>query len=126
MTETQRVRLDQLGPGPLIHEKLSDSQVERLRAVYAITGSVDGSARSFEDFELGFLRDIDPEREIQIWEMIAFGLRDYLAEHPEADKELSFAQALQLTVNVDAFNIDTAALAAAMSKYDPKLKKGKP
>lgn len=125
MSETRRVSVHQLVPGPIVHEKLSDEQVERLRAVYAIVGSLYGSCRSFEDFELGFLRDIDPEREIEIWEMIAFGLRDFLAENPREDKELSFARALTLTMNADAFNIETAALAACMSRYDPNRKKGK-
>lgn len=121
--ENIRVRLKDVQAGPIRHEKLTDEQVDRLRAVYAVVGAYDGS-NSFEEFELGFLRDEVPEREIRIWEQIAFGMRDYLALHPEADPNLTLLQALRLTMSADALTIETAELATSMSKYDPDLKKG--
>lgn len=65
----ERVQLASIAPGPVLRDKLSDSQLETARAIYAIVQPYFGD--SFDAFELGFRRDLNPDRELRIWSVIA-------------------------------------------------------
>ena len=73
--EVRWVDTADLVPGPIRRESLADDQVRRARAVYeALHPYV---SPTFEQFELNFLRDADPESEIQVWENIAYAFQRY-------------------------------------------------
>ena len=42
---------------------------------------------NFEEWELGFCCDAQPDRELAVWEVIATTFDTYLAEHPDSDQE---------------------------------------
>jgi len=62
-------------PGPVRHPELSANQLERLRKIHRTLVEVDPS--SFEKMVDDFKRDLDPEREILIWEQIASAYESY-------------------------------------------------
>lgn len=84
--EVRWVNPSELIPGPIRRESLSDEQTRRARAVYeALQPFV---SPTFEQFELNFLRDADPESEIQIWENIAYAFQRYEQQHgPLSDSD---------------------------------------
>src|SRR5262245_4012276 len=67
--QPKHVRLDSLRPGPIRHEGLTEKQTVRLRGIHDTFASVDGL--SFEERERDFLRDANPDRELDIWEALA-------------------------------------------------------
>jgi hypothetical protein len=77
------VPLDDLKQGPMRHKKgLTPLLEEIARAIYSKVGHL--VYPTFEQWELGFMRDLHPWREILIWENIARTFDHYLATHPEA------------------------------------------
>jgi hypothetical protein len=66
-----------LQPGPLQRASLTKEQEKRIRKVRAVLVEVDPSseAKWFDDFK----RDLDPDREIGIWERIAHAYKSYSA-----------------------------------------------
>lgn len=97
--EVRWVNPNDLVPGPIRHESLSDDQVKRARAVYrALQPFV---APTFEQFELNFLRDSAPEIEIQIWENIAYAFQRYsqrCGPLDEADEQTLFRNLLLISM----------------------------
>jgi len=69
----------ELHPGKLVHDSLSDRQVEVLKIVYRHFAHY--SYESFERFELEFLRESDPEAEIAVWKQMAIIFRAYCTKH---------------------------------------------
>ena len=63
------VHPDQLKPGPIRHEALTEKQLERIRHFQAVFSEVDPTPveKWIEDFR----RDANPDREIAIWEGMA-------------------------------------------------------
>jgi hypothetical protein len=81
--EPQEVPLDDIKQGPIRHKKGFTPLLEEIaRAIYSKVGHF--AYPTFEQWELGFMRDSHPEREILIWENIARTFDLYVAEHPEA------------------------------------------
>jgi hypothetical protein len=81
--EQRDVPLDDIKQGPIRHKKGLTPLLEGLaRAIYAKVGHL--VYPTFEQWELGFMRDLHPWREILIWENIARTYDLYVAEHPEA------------------------------------------
>ena len=66
--------------GPIRHEELTEGQLERVRMIYQCVGPFIGTP--FEQFELNFLRDTHPEREIHIWSCIVFAHQKFLMRKP--------------------------------------------
>ena len=77
----QRVRLIKSNPGPVLREKLTDQQIETVRAIHAV---VQPYFPSFDDFELWFRRDPDPDSELQIWSAIAKAYQRFIDVHDAA------------------------------------------
>ncbi len=78
-----------LKPGPIRHEALSDDQRQRIAAVQKVFAEVDSSPieKWFEDFR----RDVNPGRELSIWEAMAAAYSRY-----NSDKSLSLEQRKEL------------------------------
>ena len=97
--EVRSINLSELRPGPLLRESLTEDQTQRARAVYeALQPFV---SPTFEQFELNFLRDADPESEIQIWENIAVAFQRYEQQHgtlSEADETTLFKSLLLISM----------------------------
>jgi hypothetical protein len=68
--ELQEVPLEDLKQGPICHEKgLTPLLEEIARAIFSKVGHL--VYPTFEQWELGFMRDLHPWREILVWENIA-------------------------------------------------------
>jgi hypothetical protein len=81
--ELQEVSLEDLKQGPIRHEKgLTPLLEEIARAIFSKVGHL--VYPTFEQWELGFMRDMHPWREILVWENIARTFDLYVAQHPEA------------------------------------------
>jgi hypothetical protein len=84
--EMREIPLDKIKPGPLRHKKGLSPLLEQIaRMIYAKVGHV--VYPTFEQWELGFIRDMYPWKEILLWEAIARTHDLYLAKHPDADME---------------------------------------
>ena len=81
--EMREIPLEDIKQGPIRHKKGLTPVLEKLaRAIFAKVGHF--VYPTFEQWELGFMRDKQPWREILIWETIARTFDLYVAEHPEA------------------------------------------
>jgi hypothetical protein len=82
-SEIRNVPLEDIKQGPIRQKKGLTPVLEGLaRAIFATVGHF--VYPTFEQWELGFMRDMHPWREISIWENIARTFDLYVAEHPEA------------------------------------------
>lgn len=82
-TETQKatnkiewVDVNQLKPGNIKHEQLTDLQIERIKKVQSVFAEVDSSP--LETWIDNFKRDTNPDREIEIWERMARAYSKYI------------------------------------------------
>jgi len=73
-------------PGPICHESLSPTMEEVARFTYHMVGHL--ISPTFEQWELGFLRDLYPERELFLWLVIAEAFDRVVADHPGLDEKL--------------------------------------
>lgn len=71
-----------LTPGPIRHEALSPELEAVCRDVYRRAGH--HTCPSYEQWEVGFLRDMNPDRELAVWQHICAGFERWLQENPEA------------------------------------------
>lgn len=78
MSEPEYVDPRELRPGPIRHESLLPELLEQIKAVYDVIGPYSGMA--LEQFEIGFMRDMHPDREIAVWCRIA---KAWLAYHED-------------------------------------------
>ena len=78
MNDPQYVDPRTLRLGPLRHESLPPDLLGQIRAVYDVIGPYVGM--KLEQFEIDFMRDMHPEREVAIWCGIA---KAWLAYHEE-------------------------------------------
>jgi hypothetical protein len=84
--EKRLVPLDELKQGPIRHKQgLSPLLTELARELFRRVGHY--AYPSFEQWELGFMRDSHPWREILIWEAICRAYEAYVATHPEAKND---------------------------------------
>ena len=78
MTEPEYVDPRTLRPGPIRHQSLPPDLLGQIRAVYDVIGPhID---MTLEQFEIDFMRDMHPKREIAIWCRIA---KAWLAYHED-------------------------------------------
>ena len=69
---------------PIIHEKLSDDQMARIKAIHGVFGEFDG--QSLEQWVEDFRRDLDPEPNIVVWEQMAVAYEGYLSSQDNLSK----------------------------------------
>lgn len=55
-------------PGPIRNKKLSAELLEQIGAIYEVIGSYLGT--TLEQFEISFMRDVNPETEVILWNVI--------------------------------------------------------
>ena len=89
MSEAKHVDLSQLRPGPICHESLPPALRELIKAVFDVLGPyID---MTLEQFEIGFMRDMHPEREVALWCRITKAWlayhEDFLANETQPDEE---------------------------------------
>ena len=78
MTEPEYVDPRTLRPGPIRHQSLPPDLLGQIRAVYDVIGPhID---MTLEQFEIDFMRDMHPEREVALWCRIAIA---WLAYHED-------------------------------------------
>ncbi len=89
MSEPEHVDIGQLRPGPICHESLPPDLLELIRTVFDVIGPYIGI--TLEPFEVGFMRDMHPAREIALWCRITKAWlayhEDYLANEKQPDEE---------------------------------------
>lgn len=76
-------------PGPIRREALSDEQMAQIRTLQATFAEVDG--QSVEQWVDNFKRDVDPDKELRVWERMANAYRAYCDGRklsPEAKKDV--------------------------------------
>jgi hypothetical protein len=61
----QLVKPHKLKPGPIRHVALPDQLLDQIGAVYKVLGPYLDT--TLEQFEVGFMREMHPVREIAIW-----------------------------------------------------------
>jgi len=85
------VKSDKIVPGPLRHDNLSDDQLNRIKILQKIFAET--SPIPFEEWVDGFRRDVHPEQEIRVWEMMAHSYSAYIE-----GKDLSMDQKNEIYV----------------------------
>jgi hypothetical protein len=93
-------------PGPIRHQSLEPKWEQVCRDLYPIVGKYINS--TYEQWELGFLRDANPDKELAVWQSIATAFTKYCNEHPDCDKKKLVADLVGLTFGVE--NETTAVL----------------
>jgi hypothetical protein len=78
VNEPEYIDPKKLRPGPIRHESLAPELLAQLGAVFEAVGPY--LNMTLEQFELGFMRNAHPEREIAIWCRIA---KAWLAYHED-------------------------------------------
>jgi hypothetical protein len=69
------VELRKLKPGPIRHVALPAQLLDQIGAAYKVLGPYLDT--TLEQFEVGFMRDMHPVREIAVWNRIAAAWRSY-------------------------------------------------
>jgi hypothetical protein len=89
MSEPQYIDPRTLRLGPIRHKSLSPDLLGQIRAVYDVIGPYVGM--TLEQFEIGFMRDMHPEREVALWYRIAKAWlayhQDYLGNETQSNEE---------------------------------------
>lgn len=62
---SEHVDLSKLRPGPIRHESLPPELLEQIKAIHDVIGKYLGM--NLEKFEIGFMRDMHPDREVALW-----------------------------------------------------------
>lgn len=101
--ELRRISGDELKKiklGPIRHtEGLDPLQTAWARSLYRRVGYV--IEPSFEQWELGFMRDMHPTSELWLWEAISRTVESYLSDHPEADVDETVGLTTGVTVGAE-------------------------
>ena len=87
--EVQWVDPRTIQPGPIRRDSLTPEQMERARKLQTVFVEVDG--QSVEQWVDNFKRDLNPDRELDIWETMAKAYTAYCSKRtlsPEAKKEV--------------------------------------
>jgi hypothetical protein len=81
--EIKEVDIDSLKTGPIRTTDFSDALLERIGVIHAIIKDV--CCPNLEQFEVGFMHDANPEREVARWERIAVAYEKVKAAVPALD-----------------------------------------
>jgi hypothetical protein len=109
--KTIEVDADAIRTGPIRHETISDDLLERVRVIY--DGIKDFYGSTLEQFEIGFMRDSHPEKEIAVWERILVAMDKVTAAMPRLERKMVLRTLLAYSMR---------ALSAAQMA-DPTVKK---
>ena len=79
MSERREVDPRTLRPGPIRNESLPSKLLDSIKAVYDVIGPYINM--TLKQFEVGFMRDMHPEREVALWCGITTAWLDYHEKH---------------------------------------------
>jgi hypothetical protein len=74
-SEIENVDVSKIRPGPIRHETLSEDVLTAIQFSYETVGHY--VKPTLEQYELDFMRDAQPEREVAVWLRIAFAWQLY-------------------------------------------------
>lgn len=77
--DPEPIDLNQLQPGPIRNESLPPQLLEHIKAIYDVVGPYLGT--TLEQFEIGFMRDSNPESEVVVWCSIVAAWIAYHEQH---------------------------------------------
>lgn len=124
-SEPEHIDPSQLRPGPIRNESLSPELLEQIRAVYDVIGPY--VSDSLEQFEIGFMRDANPESEVAIWCSITAAWLTYHEKHvgydtlPDEDEGKLIAALIAISTgveDVEALNIPADVGRKLMECYE--------
>jgi hypothetical protein len=72
-------------PGNIKHEQLTPKWEEVARHTFQVVGHL--VKPTYEQWELGFLRDQSPEQELFLWLVISDAFEVAVVEHPDMDEK---------------------------------------
>jgi hypothetical protein len=104
-----------LGSRPIRHEKLSPECEKVARYTYKVVGSL--LKPTYEQWELDFLRNIYPERELSLWILIADAFPKAVKDHPEMDRKAVVDDLVAVSHGADSRLGLKDYYAAAWQKY---------
>jgi hypothetical protein len=78
MNEPEHVDPGKLRPGPIRNESLPPELLDQIKAVFEVIGPYINM--TLEEFEIGFMRDMNPESEVALWFNIT---KAWLAYHED-------------------------------------------
>ena len=80
------VDADRIKIGPLRHQSLSEPLLKRVKAIHASIKHIYGGV--LEQFEIDFMRDSNPEKEVAVWERIVVAFERVVAAMPDLDQKM--------------------------------------
>jgi hypothetical protein len=105
MNEPEYIDPSKLRPGPIRHETLPPELLDRINAVFDVIGRYTGM--NLEEFEIGFMRDMHPEREVAIWGSITAAWLAYHKQYlndeilPDDEERSLLAAVIAISTGVD-------------------------
>ena len=121
---------NELNSGPIRHESLSPELLQTIQAVYDLVGPYMDT--TLEQFEINFMRDMNPEDEVAVWCSITAAWVAYHEKHLGgellSDEEERKLIAVLISIstgveNVDVFDVPTEVGRKLLACYD-ELGKG--
>lgn len=113
------VLAEDLSPGPICHEDL-DPLIPALRWQWRHLGPYISWCRSFEDWELGFMRDANPGNEIGLFTRATYAFLEFTHRYPEASGDAVFT-AITNILNGKADHVEPKAVRRQLEKLIKKL-----
>src|SRR5690242_16605909 len=97
MPRIEKVKISDIKPGPIQHQSLPDDLLKQIKEIYDLVGRY--TCPTLEEWEIGFMRDMRPEREVAIWARIALAWLKYHKLHLDnkmlsEDKESDLVNAI--------------------------------
>jgi hypothetical protein len=115
-TPDQEVWLDPetLKQGPIRHENI-DELLPIIRWLWRHVGEYMTSCRTFEDWELGFMRDTNPGSEVAAWLRAAYAMLEFAHRHPNANRLALFVAVANL-MNGNDLGIEPKSVATDLKE----------
>lgn len=85
MTDPEHIDPSQVRPGPIRHESLSPELLKQIEGVYGVIGPY--LSMTLEQFEIGFMREMDPETEGALWCSITAAWIDYHEKYLDDEEQ---------------------------------------
>lgn len=83
--KTQTINPNNLVPGPIVHDKLSDEQIEKITKIQTVFYDV--YPVSLEETITNFRRDRNPDNEIKVWFTMMQAYEKFVSNHAEITLE---------------------------------------
>ena len=115
--DPEPVDLSKLKPGPIRHESLPPELLEHVQAIYDVVGPYLDA--TLEQFEIDFMRDAHPEREVAVWCNITAAWIAYHEQYldneylPDEDEKQLFAALIVISTGAYTGVEDFEALGVA-------------